>query len=56
MKDEATVSRLPDEWGGPFMWFRNDRGNLELIAIAKVTDALREASEAIRAHLARVQS
>ena len=51
---KSPISSLPDSWGGPFLWFENDRGNLELIRLADVTEAVKAASRVIREHLAEV--
>lgn len=53
MKDEITLSRLPDSWGGPFIWSRNERGNLELVRISDLTDSAHEVFEIIREQVAR---
>lgn len=53
---KSPLSLLPESWGGPFMWFENERGNLELIRLAEVGEWVTRANDAIRAYLAEVQS
>jgi hypothetical protein len=51
MKHEGQLSNLPKSWGGPFFWFRNDRGNLELIRLSDITESVRAANKVIREYL-----
>ncbi len=52
MNDQVRISSIP--YGGPYLWVRNDRGNLELVRLATVKEAVGRAAEIAREHLAAV--
>ena len=40
------LSSLPDAWGGPFIWHRNERGNLTLIPVSDLIETSRLVTDA----------
>lgn len=44
-KDHARIALHFGRW---YMWLRNERGNLSMVAVDRVTDAVAEVAEAFR--------